>query len=490
MGFEIKQSQKQSLKLTMTTQLQQAIKLLHLTRLDLEQFVSQQLAENPTLEESSYETLEERDISEREKEKTIEDVVGNQVTEAAGVVDSIGEKKKEDIDWDVLSRQKEAGQQSSTKASKNNNAGDDHPNYENLSSKEETLAEHLTKQVREIDFDEAEKKIATSIVGNINQKGYLDISVEELAKQENCSEEAIEDVLDTIQRFDPLGVAARDLQECLLNQIRGQQLKNGIVEKIVEQHLKELENNNFAVISKSLGIPIEDVIENVATIVSLEPNPGREFSEGVTQVIIPDVYIFKLGDEWQVALNEEGIPTLGVSKTYQDMMKEKAIGDDKAYLKEKLKDAQWLIKSIQQRQRTIFKATESILKKQIQFFEEGVQYLKPMVLRDIAEDIEMHESTISRVTNGKYVHTPRGIFELKYFFNSSVSKAGGSDMASESVKVMIKDIVAKEDPKKPYSDQKIVDFLEKKGIQLARRTVAKYREQIGILPSSKRKKFY
>jgi RNA polymerase sigma-54 factor len=316
-------------------------------------------------------------------------------------------------------------------------------------------------------------------------------SIEDLAASEGFSLEQFEDILDTIQRLDPPGVGARDLKECLLIQLRGAHLKNGIVEVIVANHLPELETRNFAQIGKVMKITLQQVIDNVAIIAEFEPVPGRQFGNNEAQYITPDVYVFKLGDEWIVNLNEDGLPRLRISNFYMDMMTDKkSKGDDKNYITDKMKAAEWLIKSIRQRQRTIYRVTECIVQRQREFFEHGVQFLKPMILKDVAEDISMHESTISRVTNNKYVHTPRGVFELKYFFNSSVTRADGQDMASESVKRMISELIKAEDAKRPLSDQRIVEILEEKGIQLARRTVAKYREQLHILPSSKRKKFY
>jgi RNA polymerase sigma-54 factor len=240
-----------------------------------------------------------------------------------------------------------------------------------------------------------------------------------------------------------------------------------------------------------MKISLEMVIENVQIIADLEPVPGRQFGAVDAQYIVPDVYVFRLGNEWVVNLNEDGLPRLRVSNFYSKMMTDKkSKGDDKNYINEKVKSAEWLIKSIRQRQRTIFRVTESIVKRQREFFDHGVEHLRPMILKDIAEDIGMHESTISRVTNNKYVHTPRGVLELKYFFNSSVTRADGQDVASESVKRMISDLIKAEDQRRPLSDQRIVELLEEKGIQLARRTVAKYREQLQILPSSKRKKYF
>ena len=260
---------------------------------------------------------------------------------------------------------------------------------------------------------------------------------------------------------------------------------------MVESHLHHLETRNYAVIAKALKIPVEKVVENAAIIGDLEPIPGRPFGAESAQYIVPDVYVFKLGEDWVVSLNEEGLPRLKLNNYYKGLLsKKEAQGSDKTYLQDKYKAAIWLIKSIQQRQKTIFRVAEKIVVRQKDFFDHGVERLKPMVLRDIAEDISMHESTVSRVTTNKYIHTPRGIFELKYFFNSSVSKSDGDSVASESVKRMIADLVKVEDVKHPLSDQKIVELLEQKGIQLARRTVAKYREQLNILPSSRRRKHY
>ncbi len=494
MGFELKQSLRLTQQLLMTPQLQQAIKLLQLSRMELEQFVATQLAENPCLEEGVAESPEEAAQVEREKERTEEQVVSEQIKEASSIVDSIGNDKNSEGaegDWDQMSRYQESQGPAGTTASRKNASDEEHPNYENMVTKANTLQEHLMAQVGEQDFDEAEKKIATVLIGNIDERGYLVQGTQEIADNEKFEIEQVEDILDAIQRLDPPGVGARDLKECLYLQVRNAGLKNGLVEKIIENHLPELENRNFVAIAKAMKITLEQVIENVQIIAELEPVPGRQFGQSDTQYITPDVYVFKLGDEWVVNLNEDGLPRLKVSGFYMDMMNnKKSKGDDKNYINEKVKSAEWLIKSIRQRQRTIFRVTESIVKRQREFFDHGVEHLKPMILKDIAEDISMHESTISRVTNNKYVHTHRGVFELKYFFNSSVTRSDGNDVASESVKRMIADLIKIEDVRRPLSDQRIVELLEEKGIQLARRTVAKYREQLQILPSSKRKKYF
>ncbi|MEN9834969.1 MAG: hypothetical protein RL011_1162 [Pseudomonadota bacterium] len=490
MAFELKQSLKLTQQLLMTPQLQQAIKLLQLSRQELEQFVASQVAENPCLEEDAIESPEEAAQVERERERTEEQVISESIQQAGSLVDSTGgDNDGSELDWDALNRYQEQAPASSTAAKKV--ADEELPNYENIISKVGTLQEYLLAQIGELDFDDEELKIASFLIGNIDDRGYLTISIEELSESENLDQEQVDGILDTIQRLDPNGVGARDLKECLHLQLRNSHLKNGVVERIVENHLRELENRNFAAIAKAMQISLEDVLDNVHIIADLEPVPGRQFGANDAQYITPDVYVFKLGGEWVVNLNEDGLPKLRVSDFYSTMMSDKkSKGDDKNYVAEKMKAAEWLIKSIRQRQRTIFRVTESIVKRQRDFFESGVEYLKPMILKDVAEDISMHESTISRVTNNKYVHTPRGVFELKYFFNSSVSRADGQDMASESVKRMISELVKVEDARKPLSDQRIVEILEERGIQLARRTVAKYREQLQILPSSKRKKYF
>jgi RNA polymerase sigma-54 factor len=489
MAFELKQSLKLTQQLLMTPQLQQAIKLLQLSRLELEQFVTQQLAENPCLEEGQTEGSEEAALVEREREHTEAEAVNDRMKEATSLVDNAGgDDPKGEVDWEAMSRYQESIPSGQTASRKD---ADEQPNYENMVTKTSTLQEHLMGQIGELDFDETELKIAGMLIGNIDERGYLTMSIQDLVEAEKYDLEQVEDILDTIQRLDPPGIGARDLKECLNIQLRNGHLKNGIVEKIVDDHLPELENRNFVAIAKAMKISLEQVIENVQIIAELEPVPGRQFGQNDTQYVTPDVYVFKLGEEWVVNLNEDGLPRLRVSNFYSGMMSDKKVkGDEKNYVNDKMKSAEWLIKSIRQRQRTIFKVTESIVKRQRDFFDHGVEHLKPMILKDIAEDISMHESTISRVTNNKYVHTPRGVFELKYFFNSSVTRSDGNDVASESVKRMIADMIKAEDARRPLSDQRIVEMLEEKGIQLARRTVAKYREQLQILPSSKRKKYF
>jgi len=291
--------------------------------------------------------------------------------------------------------------------------------------------------------------------------------------------------------MDPSGVGARDVKESLLLQLKRLNLDDSLPARIVRDHLHFLETKNYSAISKATKHSIQDVINAVKIIIGLDPHPGRVYSDEEPHYILPDVFIQKIDDEYVIILNDEGLPRLKISSYYKEILKQKKGVQDptKDYIQEKLKSAAWLIKSIQQRQRTIYKVVESILKFQYDFFEKGVAYLKPLVLRDVAEDIEMHESTISRVTTNKYVHTPQGIFELKYFFTSSIErKDGGDALSSESIRERIRQIIAMEKPDHPLSDKDISDVFQKEGIQLARRTVAKYREQLGILSSKFRKR--
>jgi RNA polymerase sigma-54 factor len=345
-------------------------------------------------------------------------------------------------------------------------------------------------------FTEDEIRVGTQIVGNLDPNGYLCASVPEIAQLENISEEFVEAVLKRVQEFDPPGIAARNLQECLLIQSRMLGVKNKIIEVIIRDYLKDLELKNYVHIAHKLKVPLREVEIAVLLISRMNPKPGSVYSEDKIQTVIPDVYIVKAGDEYKIILNDDGLPRLRISNFYREIMaglNDHGHGEEesgKKYIKDKVQSATWLIKSIQQRQNTIYKVAESIVKFQRDFFDRGIDFLKPLVLRDIASDIEMHESTISRVVSNKYLHSPQGIFEMKYFFGSSIKRTSEGTIASKSVKEEIKQIVSGENSKKPYSDCDIVDLLEAKGISIARRTVAKYRDMMGVLPSSKRKKYF
>jgi RNA polymerase sigma-54 factor len=346
-------------------------------------------------------------------------------------------------------------------------------------------------QAKMFGFAEDELNLAEILINYIDDDGYILTPLAEIAESEKVKVEDLEDVLKFVQEFDPPGVGARDLKECLLVQAKAIEEDTHDLVNLINNHLKDLEKKNFEGIARTMGREISEIADMCKIIYAMDPKPGRAYAPADTQYVTPDVYVYKVGDDYMVSLNEDGLPRLKISNFYKNMLKG-AGGNEKTqdYIQEKLRSAVWLIKSIHQRQRTIYKVTDSIVKHQREFLDKGAGFIKPMVLRDIANDIGMHESTVSRVTTAKYVHTPQGIFELKYFFNSGISTSDGESLASESVKLKIKELISKEDSKSPYSDQQIVDLLKKEGIEIARRTVAKYRDVLRILPSSRRKKIF
>ncbi len=483
----LRQTMNLSQNLVITPQLQQAIKLLQMSRLELESQVRNELEENPILEEA--EVLKEEDF-QRTKEAEEQTGDSSEIKVETSSSESVQDPQKQDeFEWEsYLETQHKAPREAS-------HGNEEIMNYENIISSTQTLHDHLYWQVKMTGFADHEEKAADAIIAHIDDDGYLKVPLAQIVEEENLALDDLEDALSLIQEFDPPGVGARDLKECLLIQAKILEEDTNDLVLLITSHLKDLEKKNYEAIAKGLNRSMEEVIEICKIIYAMEPKPGRSYSGNDIQYVTPDVYVYKVGDDYVVSLNEDGLPKLKISNYYKNMLKGGAnpSGDQKAteYIQEKLKSAVWLIKSIHQRQRTIFKVTDSIVKHQKEFFEKGAGFLKPMVLRDIANDIGMHESTVSRVTTAKYVHTPQGIYELKYFFNSGISSSqGGEDLASESVKLKLKELVSKEDPKKPLSDQKLVDLLKKEGIDIARRTVAKYRDVLRILPSSQRKKYF
>ncbi|HUV51382.1 MAG TPA: RNA polymerase factor sigma-54 [Anaerolineae bacterium] len=474
--LELRQQLKLSQQLIMTPQLQIAIKLLQLSRLELMDTIQHELEENPALEEVTDFAGEEQS-SEQSKavaaEKPLKEV-------------TIEEKIDDNIDWsNYLDEYNSSGRIHFETEKK------DTPNFESFVARKESLREHLLWQLLMIFQAEEQQRIGSLIIGNLDKDGYLKVSVEEIVASSNSTTEKVNKLLLLMQTFDPIGVCARDLGECLLIQARHLGLNNTVVTDIISNHLKHLENKNYKAIAKALKVSIEEVLSAVTVIKALEPRPGRQFSDEEPQYIIPDIFVYKSENEFVIIINDDGMPKLRVSSFYKNTIKcgGKITGSAKNYMQEKMRSAAWLIKSIYQRQKTIYRVMESILKFQQDFFEKGIAYLRPMVLKDVAQDIGMHESTISRVTTNKYVHTPQGIFELKYFFNSSINRINGEAIASISVQEKIKKIIAGENSKKPYSDDKISELLKQMNIDIARRTVAKYRERLKLLPSNKRKQF-
>lgn len=470
LGLNQTQQLKLGHQLTLTPQLQMSIKLLQLSRVELVDAINIELEKNPTLEESHDEKQSEQqsDFEYSNKEANTKEETNN------------------DIDWSDYINEYNSRSKVNFEAEKQVK-----PSFESFIACKESLIEHLLWQLLMTSPTPEEEKIGSIIAGNLDSNGFLTISFEELVSASAVSVEKVKQVLSLMQTFDPIGVCANNLKESLLTQAKHLKLDSVIVSDIIKKHLHHLETKKYKVICDALSISIDDVIDAVDIIKTLEPRPGRQFSDEYPHHIIPDIFIYKLENDFVIALNDDGLPKLRINSFYKDSMRrDKKVPDTtKNYVQEKLNSAAWFIKSIHQRQKTIHKVTRSILQFQKDFFEKGVEHLKPMTLKDVAQDINMHESTVSRVTTNKYAHTPRGIFELKYFFNTSVKCFDGGVMASIGVQEKIKQIILNEDSKKPYSDDKIVELLKKENIKLARRTVAKYRETMNLLSSTRRKQF-
>ena len=366
---------------------------------------------------------------------------------------------------------------------------DDHRSaLENTPLRRSSLEDHMMWQLRMSSLPESDQPIGATIIYNLNEDGYLETPVEELAAQLEVAPAEVERVLARVQRFDPPGVAARDLRECLLAQLQNLGMEESLAARIVSNHLDLLEKHRYAEIAKVLGVPVETVGQAAKVISLLEPKPGRDYGGDEPTYVVPDVYIHKVGEDYVVTLNRDAVPRLRLAGYYQRVLNDVDVAPEtREYLQERLRSARWLVKSIYQRQQTIFKVATSIVKFQRAFFDHGISLLKPLVLKDVAEDIGMHESTISRATANKYAHTPQGIFELKFFFTSGVKGAGGEDVSAETVKEQIRGMVTAETPQSPLSDQAIAEMLRAKQINIARRTVAKYRQAMGIPPSANRK---
>ncbi|MBW1892428.1 MAG: RNA polymerase factor sigma-54 [Deltaproteobacteria bacterium] len=477
MVLELRQQLKLTQQLIMTPQLQMAIKLLQLSKLELVDVIQQEMEKNPALEEvqdfEPDEILEKKQDSATNSESEVQDV-------------KIEEKIKEDIDWSNYIDEYNSPGRTFYETERR-----EAPAYETFIAEKKSLKDHLLWQFLMTLPNEEDELIASQIIGNIDKDGYLGVSLEEIVQQTDSAPEKVEEVITLIQTFDPPGVCARDLSESLIIQASQLGITDSNVINIIKHHIKNLENKNYKAIAKDLKININKVVAAVNIITMLDPKPGRQYSDEEPQYITPDIYVHEYEDEFVILLNDDGMPKLRINPYYKKAIRnnEKIKGETREYLQDKMRSAAWLIRSIHQRQKTIYMVMESILKFQHDFFEKGIAYLKPMVLRDVAEDIEMHESTVSRVTTNKYAYTPQGIFELKYFFNSSIKRVHGDAIASTSVQDKIKKIIDSENTKKPYSDEKIAQLLKEVNISIARRTVAKYREMLGVLSSNKRKQF-
>lgn len=481
MALESKLDLRLTQKLILTPQLQQAIKLLQMPQLELAQVLNQELTENPFLEEH---------VEEAEREEYREDDRGENTPQAAST-------DEPEVPFEsLLNFNFTVDDYFADRSSDGRDLGyftpgtEDQPSYELFYSRQPGLADHLLWQLRLSRADDSVRRIAENVIGNIDEDGYLRSSEEELAQATGADPETILSAIRLIQEFDPIGVGARNLRECLSLQIAALDLEDTLVQKIVEQNLDDLQKRKYGQIAKMHGVTPDEVMAAVRVIEGLEPKPGRNFSVGDVNYITPDVYISKSDEGYQIVLNDDSIPKLRLNHSYRKLLQQREMftKEEREFMREKLRLATELMKSLSQRNKTIFRVSESILKFQREFFDGGIQQLKPLNLKDVALDISMHESTISRVTSNKYLSCDHGVFSFRFFFSSALHSEKG-DVSSFSVKDIIKKIVADEDHSKPLSDQAIAEMLKSANISIARRTVAKYREELKIPPQNQRKRF-
>ena len=460
----------QTQKLTMTPELIQAIQILQFNTQELESFVQEELMQNPVLEYDNTDSKKEPEVSKTE---------------------ALDRKEAEESEIDLREKVKEAEYDDISYRQWEYSKDHDETSFEQYVSKEETLEDYLLLQLTFSSLKGGEMKIGRYLVESIDENGYLTADVGKVAKCFKVSEETVERVLDVIQTFEPAGVGARSLEECLIIQLAAKGLLEDSVEYIILHHLNDLGENKLNKVAKATGLTVEQVQMIADLIRTLEPKPGRQYSSGDTvKYVVPDVVVEKVDGEYQVVTNEGTVPRLMVSPYYMNLAKQSPHDEELSkYLNDRYNAALWLIKSIEQRKQTIYNVVNSVVQHQKEFLDKGPKYLKTLTLKQVAEDIGIHESTVSRSINGKYMQTPRGVFEIKYFFSSGVTDSSGEGMSSNSIKTFIKEIVDSEDPKKPYSDQDMVEILSKKGIEISRRTVAKYREGMNILSSSKRRRY-
>jgi RNA polymerase sigma-54 factor len=482
MAMEMKLNFKQEMRLVPTPMLQQAIKLLQLSRLELVQAVHQEMIENPILEEILEEEEEELDQKQENPEDPSLDSIGQTQEEPPSEKES--DPLEYEKDWDNYI------QDNLSQGSSADNYTE-RPSIEATYKKEATLADHLMWQLNLSVNEDLDKFIGSIIIGNIQNDGYCIAELGEIAEISQASEEDVLRVLKVIQTFEPNGVGACTLKECLLTQAKVLPERLPLVENLIENYLERLHERYYQKIASELKTTVDEIIAAVSTIKTFDPKPGLQFSSEGIDYVIPDLVVVKTDAGYDVVLNDDGLPNVKISPYYHHLLKNTSEPKTKEYLKKKHQAAEFLIKSIDKRRETIYKVGKSIVKLQVEFLDHGLSHLKPMVLKDVARDIEMHESTVSRITTNKYIDTPQGIFELKFFFHSGIkSFIGNNDMSSVRVKNMIQEIIKSEDPMKPLTDDEMVEALVKRNAKIARRTVTKYRKELSILPASKRKKIY
>jgi len=480
MALEQKLNLRMTQRLIMTPSLQQAIKLLQMTKLELQGEITQELTENPLLEELQDGTSE----PEKAEAETAE-ALPQQEGEAPEAPDKERDSFEE-IDYESyfqdymdLSYRPQAPAEEI-----------EAPPLENILSKPQSLADHLLWQLDMGVIPPRQKEIARAIVGNLDEAGYLGASLDEIAAMGPYPMEEVERALHIVQELDPPGVGARDLKECLLIQLSFHDMEGTPAETIVRDHMPLLQGRKFKELAQALGCSLDEVMHYVDTIRHLDPKPGKKYNAGSNNYVIPDVYVLKVDKGYTIVLNEEGLPRLRISSFYRRMIDRNnadVTKETREYVREKFRSAFRLIKSLEERQRTIYKVAKSIVKHQQGFLDLGYEHLKPLILKDVADDIGMHESTVSRVVNHKYMHTPRGLYEMKFFFHSGISSTQGEDVSSLTVKERIKKVVGEEDAGRPLSDAAIVQILSNEGLRIARRTVAKYREELRIPSSNERR---
>ena len=471
-GLQLRLSQ----QLAMTPQLQQAIRLLQLSTLELQQEIQLALESNPLLEQADiHEEVDSREYNESETLDTREALEQKDMPEELPL----------DATWDEIYT---AGTPSGTG---NDYRDDELPVYQGETT--QSLQDYLMWQVELTPFSDTDRAIATSIVDAIDNTGYLTVTLDEIRDSignEDVALDEVEAVLKRIQRFDPVGVGARDLRDCLLVQLSQFASDTPFLAEarlIVEQHLDLLANHDFRSLMRVTRLKEEVLKSALALIQSLDPRPGQSVNTGEPEYVIPDVLVRKVGSRWTVELNGDSVPRLRINQQYAALGNSARSDSDSQFIRTNLQDAKWLIKSLESRNDTLLKVTRCIVEQQQAFFEQGEEFMRPMVLADIAQAVDMHESTISRVTTQKYLHSPRGIFELKYFFSSHVNTEGGGEASSTAIRALVKKLISAENPAKPLSDSKLTSMLSEQGIMVARRTVAKYRESLSIPPSNQRK---
>ncbi len=475
MALELRQQMKLSQQLIMTQQLQQAIKLLQLSRVELIDTISSELMENPFLDESFDSPIETEftEVRADASPNEADNVYDTEISTSADWEDYLGELSST----------------SKVSSHKEYESFEDESSFESRYAAKPSLTSHLLWQLRFSPLSEAQMEIGEVIIGNLAQNGYLKASLDEIAELTKSSYNEVRSVLDLVQNFDPVGVASQNLQESLLVQIKNLKYdRDPILLELITNHLQDLENNRYKALAKKFKIDDETLFEYIQIIQSLDPMPGAEYGETENFYISPDAYVYKMNDDFVIVLNEDDMPHLQINESYSPKILENLEQEEKSFFVEKQKAASWLIKAIHQRQRTLYKVLESIVKYQRAFFEHGLTHLKPLILKTVADDISMHESTISRITTNKFLATPHGMYEIKFFFNSALSLGDGTEVGSESIKAAMKKYIAAENPKAPLSDDRLCELLKNElGVQMARRTVAKYRTGLNIPSSAKRK---